>query len=52
MGLTKDRDGEFWMSLEDFQACWSKLEVLRLTKIIFFLAENIFIQIAHFPFQI
>ena len=29
MGLTKDHDGEFWMSLEDFQACWSKLEVLR-----------------------
>ena len=28
MGLTKDHDGEFWMSIEDFQECWSKLEVL------------------------
>jgi len=31
MGLTKDHDGEFWMSVEDFQACWSKLEVCNLT---------------------
>jgi len=31
MGLSKEHDGEFWMSIDDFKANWSKLEVCNLT---------------------
>ena len=31
MGLVKDYDGEFWMSIEDFKSSWGRLEVCQIS---------------------